>query len=169
MRIITFVALAGTLAAGPAFAQGAAPSPRTTAPCPLHLATLSLSPAQDSAFAAIRDAHRAQMHAMHKGAGMPHQAAGDSARRHDPAHHAQHMAQHAPMHAAMQASMQRALAEARAVLTPVQLATFDAAAKAHDEERKARMSAGGTHHCADCCSEHERMHQQHHGSAKQDG
>jgi hypothetical protein len=170
MRIITIVAVAGALLATPALAQQPAASTKMTTPCPLHLTTLSLTPAQDSAFASIRAAHRAQMQAMHANAGMPHHAAGDSARRHDPAQHVQHESGHAPMHAAMQASMERSIAAARAVLTPGQVATFDAAVKAHDAEMKARMADGGTHGCADCCPEHETMHQQHHGKpAKKDG
>lgn len=170
MRTFTIVAAAVALLATPAFAQQPAASSKMTTPCPLHLTTLSLTPAQDSAFASIRAAHRAGMQAVHANAGMPHHAVGDSAHRHDPAQHAQHMAERAAMHAAMQASMERSIAAARAVLTREQAATFDAAVKAHDAEMKARMAAGGTHSCADCCPEHETMHQQHHATpAKKDG
>lgn len=170
MRTFTIVAASVALLATPALAQQPTASSRMATPCPLHLTTLSLTPAQDSAFASIRAAHRAGMQAMHANAGMPHHAAGDSASRHEHAQHAQHEAGHAPMHAAMQASMARSIAAARAVLTREQVATFDAAVKAHETEMKARMAAGGPHGCADCCPEHETMHQQHHATpAKKDG
>lgn len=161
MRSMIIAAAAAVLLASPAFAQPAQSSKLST-PCPLHLTTLALTPAQDSAFAAIRAAHRAEMHAVHEKTGAAHHAAGSHA-QHDAAQHAKHQAGHAPMQEAMHASMKRSLEAARAVLTAGQLATFDAAAKAHDEEKKALAAKGGTHSCADCCPDHDAMHEKHHG------
>ena len=172
MRLITIAALAATLAAPQAFAQATTAS-RMTTPCPMHLTTLALTPAQDSAFIAFRAAHRAEMHAVHEKSGAMHHAGSDSAHA---AHHAagapaQQGAHHAaPMREAMQASMKRTLESARAVLTPAQLVKFEAAVAAHDAEKKALAAKGAPHECADCCPDHDAMHEKHHGAAaKRDG
>ena len=154
MRSTIIAATAAVLLASPAFAQSAQPA-RMTTPCPLHLTTLALSPVQDSAFTAIRAAHKAEMHAVHEKTGAEHHAAG--------AQHAGHAASHAPMKEAMQASMKRSLEAARAVLGAEQLAKFDAAAKAHADEKAALAAKGAHHECADCCPDHDAKHEQHHG------
>jgi hypothetical protein len=136
----------------------AAATPMKT-PCPLHLTTLNLTRAQDSAFKAIRAAHLAEMKPIHAAMGMPamqHQPG----MKHDSATHAQHQAmmkQHVvkpevmkAAHDSMQASMTRAIVAARAVLTPAQRTRFDAAVKAHEAEMAARK-AKGLSPCAGCC------------------
>jgi hypothetical protein len=149
---------------------------RMKTPCPLHLTTLQLTPAQDSAFKAIRAAHMAEMKSVHAAMGMPemkhepgmkHPAAG--AAHADSSMHAAHLKAMKDMQAkpeamkaaqdAMAASMGRALAAARAVLTPVQRETFDAAVKAHDAE-KAERKAKGLPPCAGCCEHGEHAKQQ---------
>jgi len=145
---------------------------RMKTPCPLHLTTLDLTPAQDSAFKAIRAAHMAEMKPVHAAMGMPemkHPSAGsgqaEPGMKHDSSMHAAHMkamkdVQAKPeamkaAHDSMTASMSRALDAARAVLTPAQRETFDAAVKAHDAE-KAERKAKGLPMCAECC-----MHGEH--------
>jgi hypothetical protein len=118
---------------------------RMKTPCPLHLTTLDLTPAQDFAFKAIRKAHRAEM-------------------THDSATHAQHMARMKQEAAtpdmmqvaqdSMKASMTRALDAARTVLSAPQREKFDAAVKAHDAE-KAERKAKGLPPCAGCCEHGE--------------
>ena len=147
---------------------------RMKTPCPLHLTTLALTPAQDSAFKAIRAAHMAEMKTVHEAMGMPgmkHRSAGSGQAapgvKHDSSMHAAHMkamkdvqAKPELMKAAqdsMKTSMTRALDAARAVLTAPQRETFDAAVKAHDAE-KAERKAKGLPPCAGCCEhgEHAR-------------
>ena len=163
MRNITMLAIAGLFVASPVAAQGAkAPAARMTTDCPMHLTTLALSPVQDSAFAAIRAAHRAEMHAVHERLGMK----GEHAAGHDmKQHHAS--AQAAPMREAMQASMKRSLEAARAVLTDAQRVKFDAAAEAHAQEKKSLAASGAEHECGDCCPDHDAMHGS--GAAKHSG
>ena len=172
MRSMIIAAAAAALLSSPALAQSSASS-RMTTPCPLHLETLALTPTQDSAFAAIRAAHRAEMHAVHEKTGTAHHASGAHASgshaQHDAAQHAKRQADHGPMKEAMQASMKRTLEAARAVLGTEQLAKFDAAVQAHDDEKKAIAAKGGSHSCADCCPDHDAMHEKHHGTAKKEG
>lgn len=133
--------------------------------CPLHLTTLNLTPAQDSAFKAIRAEHMAAMKASHQQAMpvMKHEAG----MKHDSATHAQHMAAITPetkakQQAAMQASMAKAVQSARAVLTAEQQATFDAAVAAHKAEKEEMKKAGKEHQCGECC-DHAKMGE--HGKA----
>lgn len=117
-----------------------------TTPCPLHLGTLGLTPAQDSAVARIRAAHMAGMKSMHPG------HAGDSAA---------HRAAGPAMQARMKEAMGRAVAELRTVLDDAQEARLDAAIAAHDAEKAERAKAGKPHDCAACCGGHDA----HHGTA----
>jgi hypothetical protein len=172
MRTILSLAIASALIASPIAAQSS--DRRMETPCPMHLTDLSLTPVQDSAFIAIRAAHRAEVRAVHARLGlampkshempamhtgqpvktpqsMPH-AAG--AAKHDSATHAAHK----PAHEAMQASMARSLEAARAVLTDTQRARFDAAAKAHKAEKEKLAASGIEHSCSDCCPDHDAHH-----------
>ena len=112
------------------------------APCPMHLASLALTPAQDSAIKAI---HAEQMKSMH-----PMQQGGKA----DSAHHAGmaaggHEAMHAEHMKGMEAAMEKMHAAVRAQLTDTQRATFDAALAAHKAEMKEKGMS-----CAECCREH---------------
>jgi hypothetical protein len=99
---------------------------RMKTPCPLHLTTLDLTPAQAYAFKAIREAHMAEM--------KPEAATPEKMKA---------------TQDSMKASMARALDAARTVLTAPQRETFDAAVKAHDAE-KAERKAKGLAPCAGC-------------------
>ena len=176
MSRLASLALASALFALPLGAQATTTPPaaakpaRMATPCPLHLTDLALTPVQDSAFRAIRAAHRAAMHAVHAmmsgGHGaMPQGAKPQGAKPHGAMHGAMHPAgaamkpdsAHARMEPAMKASMQRALDAARAVLTDSQRTRFDAAVAAHMKEMDARKASGAGHACDACCPmEHER-------------
>lgn len=105
MRIATLLAAAFLLAAPAASAQhehqGAAPAAEADhAGCPLHLAGITLTAAQQEKVKAIREAHHAEIAA--------DSALPDSVRR-----------------VRMKASMSRAIADVRALLTPDQMPRFD--------------------------------------------
>jgi hypothetical protein len=108
MRIATLLAAAFLLAAPAASAQhehhGAAPAAKAAnadhAGCPLHLAGITLTAAQQEKVKAIREAHHAEM-------------AGDSA------------LPDSVRSVRMKASMSRAIADVRALLTPDQIPQFD--------------------------------------------
>lgn len=151
-----------------AHAQQAAKAEGMKTKCPLHLTTLNLTPAQDSAFKAIRAEHMAAMKQSH-GQEMKHEAG----MKHDSATHAQHMAQMTPeakakQHEAMQASMAKAIGSARAVLSAEQQATFDAAVAAHKAEKEEMKKAGKKHECGECCDHGKAGHGQHGAAHKHD-
>ncbi|HEY9228388.1 MAG TPA: hypothetical protein VIP11_17150 [Gemmatimonadaceae bacterium] len=89
--------------------------------CPLHLTTLGLTADQEQKYAAIRTAHMGEMKAL-----------PDSGRP-----------------AAMKASMAKTIESVRAILTPDQLKTFEAAVIAHEEHGE-KMKATG-HECSCTC------------------
>lgn len=90
--------------------------------CPLHLTTLGLSAGQQTAFDAIRTQHMTEMRTV-----------PDSLRA-----------------AAMKVSMKSAVEQVRAILTPEQRKTFDAAVEEH-EKHAAHGMAGMNGQCP-CCA-----------------
>ena len=106
-------------------------------PCPLHLTTLGLSPAQQAAMDSIRAARKAAMKTQLAGIDARGGAPTDADR------------------ATMERDMKGALASARAILTDAQRVTFDAAVAEHSAEM-ARHKADGTHDCLACCRECEQ-------------
>lgn len=140
--LLTVPSSARAQAASHADHHGAAPTAQgMKSPCPLHLTTLGTTPAQDSAIARIREAHMAEMKAMHAG--------------HDAAAAPRHMPDSAAK-ARMKAGMDKALDDMRAVLTDAQRQQLDAAVAAHDAEKAALAKSGTPHDCAACCAQHER-------------
>lgn len=143
--IRTTLAIAA-LALAPALgAQSTHHASAENAPCPLHLTTLALTPAQDSAVEAIRTAHMSEMKAAKPAAG------ADSAAK-------------ARAHETMTTSMRAALDSVRRVLDAGQLATFEAAVAAHEKEKQAMRSRGEKHDCTSCCEKHEAHDAAKHGA-----
>ena len=103
-------------------------------PCPLHLTTLDLTPAQDSSVRAIRAAHMDEMKAAKAAAGG--KVPADT----------------------MKASMARAKEAVRALLTDAQRTTFDAAVSAHEAEKAEMKARGEAHDCEKCCAAHREEH-----------
>jgi len=116
------------------------------ASCPLHLQTLSLTPAQTLVVDSIRAAHQAMMMKL-----MP---------MHDSmmANHASMMPGNAAMKltpadsAAMERNMAASIAAVRAILTDAQRVIFDGAVVKHEAEMKAAMKRGD-YDCMACCME----------------
>jgi hypothetical protein len=157
MRTFLSLAVASALIASPLAAQAAAG--RMETPCPMHLTDLALTPVQDSAFVAIRAAHRAEVRAVHARLGLETPAGHEKRKM-----HADHPAKaddpaHEPAHDAMKASMARSIEAARAVLTDAQRVRFDAAVTAHKAEKEKLSSSGTKHSCGDCCPDHDARHE----------
>jgi len=118
--------------------------PGMTTPCPLHLTTLNLTAAQQATYDSIGKAHEAEMQKlMPMSAGMGGMAKGVKPGEPMPMHAApaggmgMMMAMDSTKTAAMEQSMETAVAAVRAILTPEQRVTFDAAVTAHETEMKA--------------------------------
>jgi hypothetical protein len=132
------VSLALALAvAVPAGAQGTqvhdhAPK---AAPCPLHLKTLDLTPAQAAAFDSIRAAHKEVMKDL-----MP---------AHDMKSGKHEMKMSDSASARMKEAMALAVTAARLRLTDAQLIVFDAAVTAHADHMK--NAASKEEACMACC------------------
>ena len=111
--------------------------------CPLHLKTLGLDAKQAAAADSIRADHEAIMKSL-----MPMHAPGmkmdmkmDMSVKPSPA-----------ATAAMEAAMRLTVGAMRSLLTPAQLATFNAAVETHKAEMAAAR-AKGDHDCMACCME----------------
>jgi hypothetical protein len=138
-HLLTGLALAASMAMT-AGAQMNHAEHKMAAACPLQLTSLGLSAAQQTVFDSIRTEHQAAMKSLMKEHESHPMAAAPGAM----------MKMSDADRAAMEKSMKLALDAVRAILTPAQLATFNAAVTAHETEMKA-MQAKGEHDCMACC------------------
>lgn len=137
-KIISALTLVATFAIGAGAQQMDHGSMMTMAtPCPLHLTTLNLSATQQKVVDSLRTEHMAVMKALMAKA-QEGQPAGTMKKMSD------------ADKAAMEKSMGLTLDAVRAILTPAQRATFDAAVTAHEQEMKQHEAMG--HDCSDCCA-----------------
>lgn len=150
IALVALTALsAGAQTGSGMMAPGTAHAMKT--PCPMHLETLALTPAQQLSVDSIRADHEALMKSMmashmSKRAGAKPMVMSDADK------------------AMMRSTMHLTAAAMHSVLDPTQRQTFDAAMKAHEAE----MATKGAQGCADCykaCMDH----MSHHAAMKHEG